>query len=51
MIKVQLDDFVVADEYQGLANDNQDGAVVTFVGKVRDFNEGLDVQGLSLIHI
>ena len=50
MIKVQLDDFVVADEYQGLANDNQDGAVVTFVGKVRDFNEGLDVQGLSLEH-
>ena len=50
MIKVQLDDFVVADEYQNLANDNQDGAVVTFVGKVRDFNEGLDVQGLSLEH-
>lgn len=50
MIKLQLDDFVVADEYQGLANDNQDGAVVTFVGKVRDFNEGLDVQGLSLEH-
>lgn len=50
MIKVQLDDFVVADEYQNLANDNQDGAIVTFVGKVRDFNEGLDVQGLSLEH-
>lgn len=50
MIKVQLNDFIVADEYQSLANDNQDGAVVTFVGKVRDFNEGLDVQGLSLEH-
>jgi molybdopterin synthase catalytic subunit len=50
MIKVQQNDFVVADEYQSLANDNQDGAVVTFVGKVRDFNEGLDVQGLSLEH-
>jgi len=48
MIKVQQSDFVVADEYRHLANDNQDGAVVTFVGKVRDFNEGLDVQGLSL---
>jgi molybdopterin synthase catalytic subunit len=50
MIKVQLNDFIVADEYQSLANDNQDGAVVTFVGKVRDFNEGIDVQGLSLEH-
>lgn len=50
MIKVQQNDFVVADEYQHLANDNQDGAVVTFVGKVRDFNEGQNVQGLSLEH-
>ncbi len=50
MIKVQHEDFVVADEYQQLANDNQDGAVVTFVGKVRDFNQGLGVQGLSLEH-
>jgi molybdopterin synthase catalytic subunit len=50
MINVQQDDFIVADEYQKLADDNQDGAVVTFVGKVRDFNEGLGVQGLSLEH-
>ncbi len=50
MIKVQQSDFVVADEYLCLADDNQDGAIVTFVGKVRDFNEGLDVQGLSLEH-
>lgn len=50
MIKVQRSDFNVAEEYQELANDNQDGAVVTFVGKVRDFNEGLNVQGLSLEH-
>lgn len=50
MICVQQNDFVVADEYQKLASDNQDGAVVTFVGKVRDFNEGLGVQGLSLEH-
>ena len=50
MIKVQTCDFDVANEYQQLANDNQDGAVVTFVGKVRDFNEGLDVSGLSLEH-
>ena len=50
MIKVQQSDFNVADEYKELANDDQDGAVVTFVGKVRDFNEGLHVQGLSLEH-
>lgn len=50
MICVQQNDFVVADEYQKLASDNQDGAVVTFVGKVRDFNQGLGVQGLSLEH-
>jgi molybdopterin synthase catalytic subunit len=50
MIKVQQNNFVVADEYQSLASDNQDGAVVTFVGKVRDFNEGINVQGLSLEH-
>lgn len=50
MIKVQRSDFNVAEVYQELANDNQDGAVVTFVGKVRDFNEGLNVQGLSLEH-
>lgn len=50
MISVQQDDFNVSNEYQSLANDNQDGAIVTFVGKVRDFNEGLDVKGLCLEH-
>jgi len=50
MISVQSHDFVVAEQYQTLASDNQDGAIVTFVGKVRDFNEGLGVQGLSLEH-
>lgn len=50
MIRVQQNNFVVADEYHALADDNNDGAVVTFIGKVRDFNEGLGVQGLSLEH-
>ncbi|MGB1262544.1 MAG: molybdopterin synthase catalytic subunit MoaE [Cognaticolwellia sp.] len=50
MNRVQMHDFDVASEYQKLANDNQDGAVVTFVGKVRDFNQGVCVQGLSLEH-
>lgn len=50
MIRVQENDFIVAKEYEKLAIDNKDGAVVTFVGKVRDFNEGLGVQGLTLEH-
>ena len=50
MIFVQHNDFSVADEYQKLCTDNQDGAIVTFIGKVRDFNEGLGVHGLSLEH-
>ena len=50
MVVVQQENFDVATEYQHLASDHQDGAVVTFVGKVRDFNQGLDVQGLSLEH-
>jgi molybdopterin synthase catalytic subunit len=50
MIRVQTEDFDVAVEYQLLAADNSDGAVVTFVGKVRDFNDGSDVKGLSLEH-
>lgn len=50
MVRVQTEDFVVANEYQLLAVDDQDGAVVTFVGKVRDFNDGTNVKGLSLEH-
>ena len=50
VIRVQTKDFSVADEYALLANDNSDGAVVTFVGKVRDFNEGKNVSDLTLEH-
>ena len=50
-ICVQTVDFCVADEYQALRADNcADGAVVTFVGLVRDFNHGSDVNGLFLEH-
>ncbi|ABM01731.1 molybdopterin synthase catalytic subunit MoaE [Shewanella amazonensis] len=49
-ILVQTADFSVPEEYQRIAADNQDGAVVTFVGKVRDFNEGNQVSDLTLEH-
>lgn len=50
MISVQHDDFSVADEYAKLSEGNEAGAVVTFIGKVRDFNQGDTVTGLSLEH-
>ncbi|MEJ2763212.1 molybdopterin synthase catalytic subunit MoaE [Photobacterium sp. MCCC 1A19761] len=50
MISVQVEDFSVAEEYARLAEGNDAGAVVTFVGKVRDFNQGDHVTGLSLEH-
>ncbi|MFD2177330.1 molybdopterin synthase catalytic subunit MoaE [Veronia pacifica] len=50
MISVQEKDFCVGDEYTNLNRDNADGAVVTFVGKVRDMNLGDEVTGLTLEH-
>ncbi|MGX9461322.1 molybdopterin synthase catalytic subunit MoaE [Shewanella sp. A14] len=50
MVRVHTEDFNVADEYALLACDNQDGAVVNFVGKVRDFNDGSAVTDLTLEH-
>jgi molybdopterin synthase catalytic subunit len=50
MISVQFEDFSVADEYAKLAEGTDAGAVVTFTGKVRDFNQGDTVTGLSLEH-
>lgn len=48
---VQTDDFDVASLYHELqAGDASAGAVVMFVGKVRDFNQGHGVQGLFLEH-
>lgn len=49
-ILVQTTDFSLAKEYQHIAQDNGDGAVVTFVGKVRDFNDGRTVTDLTLEH-
>ena len=50
VVRVQVEDFSVPVEYQLIADDNGDGAVVTFVGKVRDFNDGSDVTDLTLEH-
>ncbi|PJG59740.1 molybdopterin synthase catalytic subunit MoaE [Aeromonas cavernicola] len=49
-ILVQREDFSLADEYARLASRADTGAVVTFVGKVRDFNQGEEVKGLALEH-
>lgn len=49
-VLVSGDDFNVGDEYDALAEGSSAGAVVTFVGKVRDMNLGDSVTGLSLEH-
>ncbi|MFT5234695.1 MAG: molybdopterin synthase catalytic subunit [Shewanella sp.] len=49
-VLVQTQDFSVPEEYALIADDNSDGAVVTFVGKVRDFNDGSVVTDLTLEH-
>lgn len=49
-VRVQTADFSVAQEYSLLAHDHSDGAIVTFVGKVRDFNDNAAVTDLTLEH-
>lgn len=49
-ILVQRADFSLAEEYGRLATRPDSGAIVTFVGKVRDFNQGEHVKGLALEH-
>ncbi|MFL0798402.1 MAG: molybdopterin synthase catalytic subunit MoaE [Cellvibrionaceae bacterium] len=44
-------DFNVGEEYAALVSDNpRDGAVVTFTGRVREFNQGSQVSSLILEH-
>ncbi|WP_115718548.1 molybdopterin synthase catalytic subunit MoaE [Gallaecimonas mangrovi] len=51
LIAVQQQDFDLAEQYAMLRLDNhQDGAVATFVGMVRDFNQGNTIKGLTLEH-
>ena len=49
-IRVGEAPFSVGDEYQWLAQCDDDGAVVTFTGKVRNHNLGDDVSALTLEH-
>ncbi|MDO7086480.1 molybdopterin synthase catalytic subunit MoaE [Pseudocolwellia sp. AS88] len=50
-IVIQTADFDHGDEVNLLESDNnEDGAVVTFCGRVRNNNLGLDVKGLTLEH-
>lgn len=49
-ISVQCEDFSMDEEYTALAQGSGAGAIVTFVGKVRDMNLGDDVIGLHLEH-
>jgi len=50
-IAIQADDFSFADEVTLLEKDNhEDGAVVTFCGRVRNKNLGENVKGLFLEH-
>jgi molybdopterin synthase catalytic subunit len=50
-ILVQTEDFDLSAEIAKLrANNPAIGAVVSFVGVVRDLNEGLDVQAMELEH-
>ncbi len=51
MIRVQREDFDVGREMARLAAGRTDvGAVVSFLGRVRDFNVGQDVHALVLEH-
>ncbi|WP_237387961.1 molybdopterin synthase catalytic subunit MoaE [Xenorhabdus sp. Sc-CR9] len=49
-IRVQREVFSVGDEYQWLSLCDEDGAVVTFTGKVRNHNLGDNVNALMLEH-
>lgn len=50
-ISIQAQDFNLQDEVDKLeAENHSDGAVVTFTGRVRNKNEGLQVSGLTLEH-
>ncbi|MEC5341038.1 molybdopterin synthase catalytic subunit MoaE [Brenneria populi] len=49
-IRVGEENFDVGDEYRWLAQSDEDGAVVTFTGKVRNHNLAERVSALTLEH-
>ncbi len=50
MIRVQTEDFSLGEEYTALSQSHQTGAVVTFIGKVREMNQSASVSGMTLEH-
>jgi molybdopterin synthase catalytic subunit len=51
LIRIQENDFDISSEIAALRkNDPRVGAVVTFLGTVRDLNDGSQVKGMSLEH-
>ncbi|WP_213992039.1 molybdopterin synthase catalytic subunit MoaE [Sodalis sp. dw_96] len=49
-IRISEQPFSMADEYAWLSDCDEDGAVVTFTGKVRNHNQGDAVTALTLEH-
>ncbi|MGC9386365.1 MAG: molybdopterin synthase catalytic subunit MoaE [Hydrogenovibrio sp.] len=50
-VRIQLEDFDLTEEMRALRQGHKDiGAVVSFVGTVRDINEGDDISVLELEH-
>jgi molybdopterin synthase catalytic subunit len=49
-IRVQAEDFDLATEYNALRGNPKVGAIASFVGLVRDLNEGSGVSTLTLEH-
>lgn len=47
-IRIQTDDFNLADEYQAIRNNNHTGAIVTFTGLVRELENLEDKQNNSI---
>lgn len=53
MIRIQTEDFDIGSEYSFLAQGHQSGAIVTFIGRVRDFSAtttGTEAQSFFLEH-
>ena len=50
-VRVQQEDFNLAGELTALHSNNADtGAIVTFIGTVRDFSDGDEIKALTLEH-
>lgn len=52
MVRIQCEDFSIAEEYQALSehSGSECGAIATFTGKVRDFGDQQGVTAIALEH-